>query len=201
MRLSCWPICPIRILRHCRRRVCSSSSASGSPATSIGSASGAAFPSRDGARADRRRSQGAATRPHRGHRRSDQHRARRRNFAPARAWLESLGPPQDVTARAGQSRRLCARRRGGTRSAIGATTCAATSAGGVGVSVRAPARAAGADRLSTRGADAAVPGDRRLGAEQFARLARCCSTSYAGLFRVVLIHHPPLSRPTGATSG
>jgi 3',5'-cyclic AMP phosphodiesterase CpdA len=120
-------------------------------------------------------------------------------YAPAAAWLASLGPPQDVTLVPGNHdlyTRDAARypllhwrdymrahdgdlapdatafpfvRRRGSLALIGLSSAVAT----------APFMATG-----------------RLGAEQIARLGvaldRCARE---GRFRVVLIHHPPLSRP------
>ena len=49
-------------------------------------------------------------------------------FAPARAWLDRLGPAARRDLRARQPRRLCRGRSRPSRPATGATTCAATAA-------------------------------------------------------------------------
>jgi len=115
-------------------------------------------------------------------------------YARARAWLETLGPAADVTVIPGnhdiyvpQAQRLPAEfwgaymrgddggepgtfpfvRRRGTLALIALSSALPT----------APLLATG-----------------RLGAEQLARLAAALDAT-RGLFRVVLIHHPPISRP------
>lgn len=117
-------------------------------------------------------------------------------FAPARAWLERLGRPQDVTvvpgnhdtyvwSKARHPQRHWAEymrgdrvagtpefpfvRRRGPAALIGVTSAVPT----------LPFRATG-----------------RLGVEQLARLAVLLDElGRAGLFRIVLIHHPPVTRP------
>jgi 3',5'-cyclic AMP phosphodiesterase CpdA len=119
-------------------------------------------------------------------------------YAPARTWLERLGPPQDVTlvpgnhdtyvwSKAhhperhwadymlddqrlpGETPRFPFLRRRGPLALIGVTTAVPT----------LPFRATG-----------------RLGAAQIARLAELLDeTRRENLFRVVLIHHPPTTKP------
>ena len=117
-------------------------------------------------------------------------------YPPARAWLASLGPPARRHLGARQSRRLCARGRAAIRSSTGATTCAATMPAETAfpfVRRRGPLALIG---LSTAVPTAPFMATGRLGGEQLARLAetldRC---GREGLFRVVLIHHPPISTP------
>ena len=47
-------------------------------------------------------------------------------YAPARAWLDALGPPQDVTLVPGNHDAYVRGAARGSRSCTGATTCAAT---------------------------------------------------------------------------
>jgi 3',5'-cyclic AMP phosphodiesterase CpdA len=117
-------------------------------------------------------------------------------FAPARSWLERLGRPQDVTLVPGNhdtyvwskarhpqrhwAEYMCGdgpsatpdfpfTRRRGPAALIGLTTAVPT----------LPFRATG-----------------RLGAAQLDRLAGLLDAlGRAGLFRIVLIHHPPVTRP------
>ena len=148
-------------------------------------------PSRRRARAHRGRSQGAGARPHRGDRRSRQHLAAG-EYPPAlrlariarAARTTSPWCPAITTS-------MCARPRV-SRSSTGAITCAATTPPMTRVSIPAPARAAGADRIVDRGADRAVHGDgtARRRAARPARARRSTDCAREGLFRVV---HDPSS--------
>ena len=119
-------------------------------------------------------------------------------YAPARAWLAALGPPRDVTLVPGNHDayvRGTARyrelhwsdyMRGDDAVSEGETVFPF-------VRRRGPLALIG---LSTAVPTAPLMATGRLGAEQIKRLAaaleRC---GREGLFRVVLIHHPPLSTP------
>jgi 3',5'-cyclic AMP phosphodiesterase CpdA len=123
-------------------------------------------------------------------------------FAPARAWLEELGPPQHVTlvpgnhdsyvaATAGEAERLWAEYMRGDQEA--------------GVAIPRPPAAFPFVRrrgdialigLSTAAPQPPFRATGQLGPTQLAGLGQALAeTEGQGLFRVVLIHHPPLSPP------
>ena len=98
---------------------------------------------------------------------------------------------------AGQSRRLCAQRRRRVARALGRLH--ARRRGGSRsdrLPVPAPARAAGADRAVDLGAEPAAHGDRprRRRSARAPRTNPRATARREGLFRVVLIHHPPTSK-------
>jgi 3',5'-cyclic AMP phosphodiesterase CpdA len=117
-------------------------------------------------------------------------------YPPARAFLESLGPPQDVTLVPGNHDayvRSAARDREqhwgdymhGDEDSAGNLTFPFVRRRG---------------QLALIGLSTAVPtapfmATGRLGSAQLARLAAALD-SCASLFRVVLIHHPPVSKPS-----
>jgi 3',5'-cyclic AMP phosphodiesterase CpdA len=116
-------------------------------------------------------------------------------FAPARAWLERLGPPERVTLVPGNHDayvRASARHPElHWREYMSGDVPAPTSFPFV--RRRGP--------LALIGLSTAVPAPPfratgRLGAEQLSRLAQVLATLRGeGVFRVILIHHPPVSRP------
>ena len=132
-------------------------------------------------------------------------------FAPARAWLERLGPPEQVTVVPGNHDayvRSTARhpelhwadymRGDDAKPPPGSLRSPPSPASGGGspfpfVRRRGP--------LALIGLSTAVPAPPfratgRLGAEQLARFAQVLARLRGeGVFRVVLIHHPPVSRP------
>ena len=116
-----------------------------------------AHPSRRRARAHRRGSEGAGARPHRRDRRSRQHLASRRIPAGTGvACIARAAARRHPGAR--QSRRLRARGRAFTAAPLGRLharrRCRHDS-----VSIPAPARSAGADRIIDRGSDRALHGN------------------------------------------
>ena len=78
-------------------------------------------------------------------------------FAPARAWLESVGAPDRVTVDPRQSRRLCSRHPASLRARPGGAISMATRRrDGATFPFAAPARPAGADQRVVGGPDAAA---------------------------------------------
>ena len=177
---------------------CASCSASARPASSTGGASATSDPPRRGAPAHRRRHQGAGARPHRGDRRPRQHLARRRIRAGARAGSIARAAA-DVTLVPG-NHDVYVRAPRNIRSCIGAITCAATTAATAFPFVRRRGP------LALIGLSSAVPtppflATGRLGDAQMQKLAAALDRSAARGFRVVLIHHPPMSKPLDISSG
>ena len=116
-------------------------------------------------------------------------------YAPARAWLASLGPPPDVTMVPGNHDVYV---RGAVR--YPRLHWADYMRGDDGGETAFPfVRRRGP--LALIGLSTALPtppfmATGRLGAEQISRLAAVLDDcGRAGLFRVVLIHHPPVSKP------
>lgn len=119
-------------------------------------------------------------------------------FAPARAWLERLGQPQEVTvvpgnhdtyvwSKAKHPQRYWADYMRGDHPAPSERPCFPF------VRQRGPAALIG---VTTAVPTLPFRATGRLGAGQLARLAGLLDElGRAGLFRVVLIHHPPLTRP------
>ncbi len=99
MFLSCsfWRICRTRIWRRCRKPRWSELIGKRATGYLNWRRRRHLHPSRRRARTHHRRPRGAAARSHRGDRRSRQHLARRANTRRRARWLESLGPPHDVT--------------------------------------------------------------------------------------------------------
>ena len=95
-------------------------------------------------------------------------------FAPSRAWLESVGDAAARHRHPRQSRCLCARHKASLGGSVATTICAATRRRQRRVSLRAPARTAGADRRVLRGADAAADGDGKARARAAARRSTGC---------------------------
>jgi len=120
-------------------------------------------------------------------------------FAPARAWLDGLGPPERVTFVPGnhdiyvRATAQCAVRRWGDYmrpDGAGAGTAASTAAPFPFVRRRGPVALIG---LSTALPTLPFAASGKLGAAQLARLAELLP-QLRNAFRVVLIHHPPLGR-------
>jgi 3',5'-cyclic AMP phosphodiesterase CpdA len=119
-------------------------------------------------------------------------------FAPARAWLDRLGPPHDVTLVPGNhdtyvrskarhpERHWADYMRGDDVSPSGRPTFPF-------LRRRGPVALIG---LTTAVPAPAFRATGRLGAEQIARFAELAERlGREGIFRVVLIHHPPVTRP------
>ena len=128
-------------------------------------------PSRRGARRHHRRSEDPGGRPHRGDRRSGQPVAARR-IRRARAWLDALGPPPDVTVIPGNHDIYVPGALDGPSTFWGDYMRGDNGAGRRRVPVRAPARRRGADRAVLGAADGAVPGDRPARREPACTLRR-----------------------------
>ena len=113
-------------------------------------------------------------------------------FAPARAWLESVGAPDRVTVDSRQSRRLCSRDPASLRASLGRLSGRRRRGRWRRhVSVPAPARPAGADRRILGGADAAADGDGTARTRPARRAgAHAGAASAEQAFRVLLVHHP-----------
>ena len=111
-------------------------------------------------------------------------------FARAARWLDALGKPHDVTLVPGNHDAYVRHVRRSCRAALGRFHARRRRCG---LSLRAAARAAGADRALHIAADRAVHGDRPACGDQLARLAEILITlAREPVFRVVLIHHPPI---------
>jgi 3',5'-cyclic AMP phosphodiesterase CpdA len=187
---SCSPISPIRISRHCRARIGRSSWASARPVSSTGKRR---LIHRAEVLARVTADLQASTPDHIAVTGDLVNISAAREYAPARAWLESLGTPADVSLVpgnhdvyvSGAAAQLHSHwgefmrdddirnvgfpflRRRGLLALIGLSSAVAT----------APFMATG-----------------RLGGEQIAQLAQALDRcAREGLFRVVLIHHPPIS--------
>ena len=111
-------------------------------------------------------------------------------FAGAARWLDERWHAGARDARAGQSRRLYPPRIGLGRAALGRIHARRRRRG---LSLRAPARTAGDVGLTTSLPTGPFMATGHLGGEQLARLAEMLiALSREPLFRVVLIHHPPI---------
>jgi 3',5'-cyclic AMP phosphodiesterase CpdA len=118
-------------------------------------------------------------------------------YPPARAFLESLGPPQDVTLVPG-NHDAYVRSATRVREQQWGDYMRGDEEGKDGQLTFPFVRRRG--QLALIGLSTAVPSPPfmatgRLGSAQLARLATALD-SCAGLFRVVLIHHPPVSKPS-----
>jgi 3',5'-cyclic AMP phosphodiesterase CpdA len=120
-------------------------------------------------------------------------------FAPARAWLGQLGSPQDVTLVPGNHDSYVratareAQRQWADYMRADDMPSLSQDATFPFLRRRGPVALIG---LSTSAPQPIFRATGRLGAEQLARLGELLgSTRSEGLFRVVLIHHPPVSAP------
>jgi 3',5'-cyclic AMP phosphodiesterase CpdA len=112
-------------------------------------------------------------------------------FAPARAWLESLGSPRDVTLVPGNHDAYVRSTAGLPQTYWGNYMCGDDGGGFPFLRRRADVALIG---LSSAVPTAPLLGTGRLGKEQIGRLAHLLkSCGRERLFRVVLIHHPPRS--------
>jgi 3',5'-cyclic AMP phosphodiesterase CpdA len=112
-------------------------------------------------------------------------------FAPARAWLESLGSPRDVTLVPGNHDAYVRSTAGLPQTYWGNYMCGDDGGGFPFLRRRADVALIG---LSSAVPTAPLLGTGRLGKQQIGRLAHLLeSCGRERLFRVVLIHHPPRS--------
>ena len=191
-RCSCSPICPICTWR--RGRGLPSLSASAGSASSIGSASANTFIAPKLLEAIMRDLKAFRARPHRGDRRSGQSVARRTNTDARAGLARDARHAARRHRRSRQPRRLCRAASSSRRPPIGATTCAATTARDRFPFVRRRGDVA-LIALSTGVPTGPFMATGRLGERQLARHWPKRSTQTRGSFRIVLIHHPPLSPP------
>ena len=158
------------------------------------------YPSPRGARRHHARCEALWRRPHCGDGRSGQPVAPRRIRAVANLARERLDPRDERHRRSGQSRHLCPHGAAAAENTWKDYMRGDYGAGARRISVPAAARTVRSDRALVSGATGPFMATGRLRRQATFDASHSHAATDKGMFRVVLIHHPPASR-RGAICG